>query len=192
MMGDVVHIVMSEVKMNILQWQKQMLYVRNEMCKLDVKQIYHYYAPNNGCSLKEISKVEDCLGIKFDNQYKEFLQYVNGWKECYRLVSFLGTKELLSSEITDMAKEILEIECSFDEQLEFRKEELLPIAVDEYGSDLFVLTPPVNDKNGMVIWFAGGEIERFPSFEVFRDTILQYMNDELNEDFRSHDLSSDA
>ena len=108
------------------------------------------------------------------------------------MVSFLGTKELLSSEITDMAKEILEIECSFDEQLEFRKEELLPIAVDEYGSDLFVLTPPVNDKNGMVIWFAGGEIERFPSFEVFRDTILQYMNDELNEDFRSHDLSSDA
>lgn len=180
------------VKLNILQWREQMLYVKNEMCKLDVKQIYHYYMPNNGCNLEEILRVEDCLGIKFDHQYKEFLQYVNGWKECYRLVSFLGTKELLSSEITDMAKEILEIECSFDEQLEFRKEELLPIAVDEYGSDLFVLTPPVNDKNGMVIWFAGGEIERFPSFEVFRDTILQYMNDELNEDFRSHDLSSDA
>ena len=50
-----------------------MLYVKNEMCKLDVKQIYHYYMPNNGCNLEEILRVEDCLGIKFDHQYKEFL-----------------------------------------------------------------------------------------------------------------------
>lgn len=171
--------------MNILQWRDQMISIKNEMHTLDVKQIYRYYEPNNGCSLEEISKVEDCLGIKFDNQYKEFLQYVNGWKECYRLVSFLGTKELLGSKEMDVAKEVLEIVCPLDEELEFKQDELLPIAVDEYGSDLFVLTPPINGENGMVIWFAGQEIERFASFEVFRDTILQYMSQELNEDFRS-------
>lgn len=167
--------------MNIPDWINSMLSIQRELCKLDTKKVYTYYSPNEGCTKQDIYVTESRLGIKLDKQYTEFLRFANGWRNIYRSVSLLGTNDLLKSEKMDLARDILEIVCPLDEDLEYKVEELLPIAVDEYGADVFVLTPFENGKCSEVIWFAGQEIERFSTFEKFLNAIMQYIVNEVEQ-----------
>lgn len=170
--------------MDILNWMQSMLSIRKEMQELDSEKLYRYYPPNEGCSEDDIRQVENHIGGVLDKEYATFLRFANGWREFFTSISLLGTKELISSPDMDMAKDLLKIVYPLNPQLGFKEEDLLPIAVDEVGRCFFVITPPVNGKNGAVIWFVGQEVERYDSFNSFLEAILQYNIDDLEESFK--------
>ena len=146
--------------MDYTNWIQKMLAVRNEMCTLDSENLYRYYPPNKCCSAEDILQVEHHLNIGLDKQYAEFLKCADGQREFFTSVSLLGTHELISSPDMEMAKDLLKVVYPLNPQLEFAKEELLPITVDEVGSCFFAITPSANGGSGAVIWFAGQEAER--------------------------------
>jgi hypothetical protein len=49
-----------------------------------------------------------------------------------------------------------------------------PLAATAVDLDLFVMTRRSNPSPGMVIWFAGSEIERFPSFREYFLAMVDY------------------
>lgn len=176
----IIYVVKGSI-MDISAWIDKMISLRNEMCQLDLEKIYNYYSPNSGSTATEIQQVEKELGISLDKQYTEFLKFANGWCEFFQAFSLFGTKELITSPQMTKAKEILGVVYPWWENPEFKEKELLPIAVDETGSDLFVLTPATVGGNSMVLWIAGQEIERYDSFFAFLDAMLEYTKEELDD-----------
>ena len=177
--------------MDYSNWIKRMLAVRNEMRILDSEKLYRYYPPNKCCSAEDILQVEAQLKITLDKQYADFLKCADGWREFFASISLLGTQELISSPDMDMAEDLLKTVYPLNPQLEFAMEDLLPIAVDEVGSSFFVITPPINGRNGTVIWFVGQEVERYDSFDSFLSAILQYNIDDLEESFKGKNVNNE-
>lgn len=170
--------------MDISSWIERMLSVREEMHRLDSEKLYRYYPPNKGCSDEDLRRAETRLGVKLDSQYASFLRRADGWREFFADISLFGTRELTGSPEMDMARELLDVVYPLNPHLEYKKEDLLPIAADEVGRGFFALTPAVEGGHGSVIWFVGQEVERYASFHRFLSAILQYNIDDLEESFR--------
>lgn len=71
------------------------------------------------------------------------------------------------------------IEDSVLESSGFLRDQLLPIAATSTDKDLFVITKPASPNPGIVIWFAGDEIDRFESFTEFFLAMIDYNREEL-------------
>ena len=56
----------------------------------------------------------------------------------------------------------------------FKRQELLPIAATSVDKDLFVMTLPNSQSPGIVLWFAGEEVDRFQSFDDYFLAMVEY------------------
>lgn len=162
----------------IEDWKNEivtMVYVKQELMKLDVKGIWPHHFPEIAAIEEQIIEVEEGLGHSLDKSYQNFLKSANGWKGFYQTVDLFGTSELLGSSAMDYAYTILAaIEDDIIESTGFSREELLPIATTRYDKDLFVISRPGSHSPGIVIWFAGEEIDRFPNFEKYFLAMVDY------------------
>jgi hypothetical protein len=150
------------------------------MEKLDKEGLWEYYLPEAAASEEVLIRTERQLGFSLDSQYREFLKYANGWKAFYQSVDLFGTDELVDSPDMDYAISILDaIEETVLESSGVERDQLLPIAATKIDKDLFVITKPNSSNPGMVIWFAGDEIDRFESFTEFFLSMIDYNREEL-------------
>lgn len=155
---------------------ESMINIMSDLKKADIDEIYEYNLPESPATQKQIEEVEDYLGYKLDKEYKSFLKHADGWKGFKQTIDLFGTKELLH------IKEIDSVNVAFDTLLEegvlessgFSKSELLPIAVAQYDSDLFLMTNANSNIPGMIIWFAGYEVERYENFQRFFSAMIEY------------------
>jgi hypothetical protein len=60
-----------------------------------------------------------------------------------------------------------------------RREQLFPISATQSDRDLFVIVPSVSGSPGIVIWFAGEEVERFPTFDDYFLAMVEYGRQDL-------------
>jgi hypothetical protein len=61
----------------------------------------------------------------------------------------------------------------------FLRDELLPIAATQFDKDLFELSNPKSHSPGLVIWFAGEEIDQYSSFNHYFLAMIDYNRAEI-------------
>ena len=163
---------------SVNDWQKEigvMIYVKDAISKLDVDRVFKHHLPKVAASEDRIRAAETALGYALDERYVAFLRWANGWPGFFHHADLFGTEELCGSVQMESAKELISATASeVFESSGVRTDELLPIAVSSADLDLFVLMKPNSAKPGMVIWFAGGEVQRFPNFDEFFLAMVDY------------------
>jgi hypothetical protein len=169
------------------QWKERivtMVYVKQELMKLDVEQIWPHHLPELAAKEETLKETEAYLGFRIDQDYREFLKMASGWKGFYHTVDLFGTQELSGNQLMQYAQSLLEaVEDEVIRSIGFSRKELLPIAVTRYDKDLFVMTRPNLDSLGNVIWIAGEEIDRYPNFTEYFLAMIEY-NRLLVDDLR--------
>jgi len=159
-----------------------MYLVQNEIQRLDKLGIWQYYYPEIAATEKQLATVETHLGHSIDRDYRDFLLCANGWKCFTQSVNLFSTGDLTGSSLMDYAMAMLTIldEENVIKASGFTRAELLPIAATFEDRELHVITRPTSRKPGIVIWFSGEEIERFPNFKEYFLAMTDYNRLEID------------
>ena len=167
------------------EWRERivaMVYVKQELMKLDVSGIWPHHLPELAASEETLRKTEAHLGFRIAQDYREFLKMANGWKGFLQTVDLFGTEELSGSPTMQYAQSLLDfVEDDVIKSTGFSREELLPIAATKYDKDLFVMTCPTSHAPGTVVWVAGEEIDRYPNFTEFFLAMIEYNRQLVND-----------
>lgn len=170
----------QDVTSSLKAWRDRiavMCIVREEIQRSDTAGLWQYHYPEAPATEAQVEAAEARLGYKLDPSYRDFLRCANGWKCVMQSVSLFGTADLMGSELMRYAMNLLDVmDDTFPlvESSGFTKAELLPIAATPEDQDLHVITKPGMDQAGMVIWFVGQEIERYPNFEEYFLAMVDY------------------
>ena len=151
--------------------------VQEEIQRLDKLGIWQYYYPDLAATKEQLAAVEAHLGHGLDKDYRDFLLCANGWKGFTQTVNLFGTGDLMGSSLMDYALEMLDVmddAYPFSESAGFSKAELLPIAATFEDRELHVMTRATSRQPGVVIWFSGQEIERYPDFKEYFLAMTDY------------------
>ena len=163
----------DEKESNLKDWKDKisvMVLVKQEIQRLDKMGIWPHYLPEIAAIEEQLASAEKYLGHSIDKDYREFLMCANGWKGFLHTIDLFGTGDLIGSSLMDYVLRNLDVmddAAKLSETSGFLKEELLPIAATREDIDLFVITRETSSHPGIVIWFAGGEVEKFPNFKEF-------------------------
>ena len=150
--------------------------IKQELAEIDTHKLWPWHLPNVGATELELMECRHFLGFELDPIYQDFLTYANGWRGFIQATDLFGTKELMGSDKKNQnAEEILsDIEDSVLDQAGTSKEALFPIAMSQLDFDVFAMVKPSFARAGMVIWFAGYEIQRFENFHDFFLAMEEY------------------
>lgn len=122
---------------------------------------------------EEIVEAETRIGVPFSTQFKELLLLMNGWKGFYILIDLFGTEDFLAGRSTKIWErpEIKEYIIHSG----FSTNDIIPIGASDAELDVFLLVSPRSTKGaGTVLWWAGEEIDRFPTFRDFFSAMVNY------------------
>ena len=162
----------------ITDWKKEIVVaglVQEETAKLDIQKQWDYYLPNVAATERDLLRTETILEHPLDPRYREFLKYANGWRCFYQRVDLFGTEDLGNGVSMQMAYLLLDaIAAESLGNSRLARADLLPIAVSSTDVDLFVMTHPASSDPGIVIWFAGYEVQRFVRFDDFFLAMVDY------------------
>src|SRR5690606_15345998 len=115
------------------------------------------------------------FGVRLDAQHREFLSFANGWPAFFQSVDLFGTDDLVGGPRMDIANGMLDaMESSVFEQAGIERAAVVPIAATTVDLDVFVMLVLDGKLVPPVIWLAGYEIERFPSFDEYYVAMLGY------------------
>ena len=150
--------------------------IHQRLRELDRKAIWEYHLPEVAASEDEIAATEQWLGYQLDPAYRRFLRFANGWRSFVQHVDILGTAGLAGGTVIDAARgQLGAVEPGiFAGNVGLDIADVLPIAASTEQSDMFLLGLPWSKEPGAVIWFAGYLIERFPNFDEFYLSMLDY------------------
>jgi cell wall assembly regulator SMI1 len=154
--------------------------VKQELLKRDKARLWPHHLPEVGATEEQLQAAEKALGFSLDPQYRDFLLHADGWKGVCQTVDLFGTGQLMRSGVMDHAMVLLNsIEPGVLESSGFLRDQLLPIAASASDRDLFVIALPHSPSPGMVIWFAGEEIDRFENFQEYFLAMIDYNREEV-------------
>lgn len=146
----------------------ELVFVKQKLAELDTKGLWQHRLPAVAASEAKLIAVEAHLGEPLDPAYRAFLLHADGWPAFYQSVDLFGSGDLLGGDRSHHAAEMLSfVEDPVLAASSLRREELLPIAASTVDLDLFVMTRRRATRPGLVIWLAGSEIDRFPSFDEY-------------------------
>jgi hypothetical protein len=156
-----------------------MALVKQKLAEVDTEGLWEYRLPRVAASQERLAQVEAHLGEALDPSYRDFLRHADGWPAFYQTVDLFGSDDLLGGDRLRHAEEMLGY--LEDEQLAADRagQDLLPIAASPVDLDLFVMTRRSSSRPGMVIWLAGSEIDRFPSFDAYFLAMVDYNRAEV-------------
>jgi SMI1-KNR4 cell-wall len=156
--------------------------VKQEMMVLDHKKLWPYHLPEVAATEAQVVESERTLGHPLDPRYRAFLKRANGWPAFYQTVDLFGTIDLIGGPRRENANAALRLlDNGVLATSGVNIEELLPIAATKLDRDLFVMTRPHARCPGMVIWFAGEEVDRFSIFDDCFLAMIEYNRQELND-----------
>lgn len=154
----------------------ELMTLKDNMKKIDINNVFEYYSPNPPADNKKIEMFKK-HNIFDDSEILSFYQKCNGWKCFYQMVDLFGTEDYFTDKITYadvILKEVLKYQDEFTDQ------QVVPIAISQDDMDIFVLVKEGKCK-GNIIWFAGGEIERFSSFKDFFAKMTEYCKSDFSD-----------
>jgi hypothetical protein len=164
--------------MERIDWKQrivELVLVKQKLAELDTKGLWQYRLPAVAASEAKLEAVEAHLGEALDPAFRAFLLHADGWPAFYQTVDLFGSDDLLGSDRSRHAARMLGyVEPAVLTAGGLRREELLPIAASPVDLDLFVMTRRSASRPGVVVWLAGSEIDRFPSFEEYFLAMVDY------------------
>jgi hypothetical protein len=162
----------------IQDWKKEIAVgwlVKQAMMELDKHKVFPYHLPEVAASESQILEAERQIGHTLDASYKAFLRHANGWQSFWQTSDLFGTDDLIRGKRKDNGEFSLSM---LDEgviaKCKFKRQDLLPISVTPFDRDVFVITRPNSPSPGIVIWFAGEEVERFLTFDDYFLAMVEY------------------
>jgi hypothetical protein len=132
-----------------------------------------WYLPRVAAKREDILSVESKLGVKFPDEFAEFLELANGWQGFHVLTDLFGLQELNDgkSQLVLQRPELRELlrVAGINEQ------HAIVIGASDLDLDVFVLVS--SDSlvlPGGVIWFASEEVDRYETFADFFSAMVNY------------------
>ena len=165
------------------EWKQriaEMAIIKQAVAEADDEGLWEYRLPHVGATEPQLKAVERHLGEPLAARYREFLECAGGWPAFLQTVDLFGPEELLGNERFRHAQEMVGyLEDEVLKKSHVRREDLLPIAASPVDRHLFVMTRKSAPKPGVVIWFDGSEVDRFPSFDEFFLAMMDYNREEI-------------
>jgi hypothetical protein len=134
---------------------------------------FPWHLPHVAAGESQIAEAEKAANFDFPAEFRALLSVINGWRGFYMAVDLFGTDDFISGRSLQM-KQRDEI-ADFLQGAGFKDEEALVIGASDEERDTFIL---ISDSNaslaGGVLWWAGGEIDRFSGCGAFFETMVNY------------------
>ena len=169
----------------ITDWQQEIgiaIQVKQALQEADTRGVWVHHLPEVAASEADLRFCEQQLLHELDLRYRAFLRVANGWKSFYQSVDLFGTGDLIGSGRMQSARRLL---TALDRRVIADTgcgiSELLPIAASGHDKDLFVIAQQCSQQAGKVFWFAGEEIDRYPSFDGYFLAMIEYNRVEVGE-----------
>jgi len=164
-------------------WRPEIVHlvgIKQAIDDADTRGLWEYHLPKVRVSDEEIDAVERHLGIRLDPDYRGFLRYANGWPSFIQAVNLFGTEDLRGSPTFAYANQMLDaVEPIVYEQTGLERGAVLPIAATTEDLHMFVMPVVDGQQVPPVVWLAGYEIDRFPSFDDYVLAMIEYNAREL-------------
>lgn len=156
--------------------------IKQAIADADAKMIWEHRLPGVRASEEELATLEQSLGERLDPRYREFLSYAGGWPAFHQMIDLFGPRDLAGGERLANATRLLSyIEPIVFESSGLRRQDLLPIAASREDLDVFAIARRSAPEPGIVVWFAGTEIERYPNFDEYYLATMDYARQELEQ-----------
>jgi len=159
-----------------MDWEfeiSKLVFIKEKIYELDSLKLWEYHLPNVSAKEKQIDNLQKECKNKLPSKYIDFLKYANGWKSFYQNVDLFGISDFHDSK---RQRYVGTIYSQLPDSIK-DKEKLVPIASTYQDIDLFC----INIETGEVIWFAGGEIDKFNDFNDFFLAMIDYNREELRD-----------
>lgn len=156
--------------------------VKQALREADREDLWPHQLPGVAATVAQLLAVEARLGEPLDPAHRAFLATAGGWRGLFQTIDLLGPEELLGGTRWGRATELLGY-VSDDVLISagLRREHLLPIAASTVENDVFVIGLRSSRTPGVVVWFAGDEVERFASFDDFFVRMVDYNRREIQK-----------
>lgn len=164
-----------------MDWVKEIaiaVLVKRKVAEADVEHIWDHGSPGVAAIEREICDAEARLGFSLDAEHRAFLLHANGWDWFFQSVDVFGASDFLEGPRCQRAEELLKSLESLSDLCGFNKDELLPIAVSRFNTDVFAISRSRSHSPGTVFWFAGQVIDTFPSFGEWFLSMVDYNRSE--------------
>ncbi|WP_030315317.1 SMI1/KNR4 family protein [Streptomyces flavochromogenes] len=153
---------------------RRMRAARERVRAADTDELWRFEEPRPPADADRLREVAGRLGHELDRAYVSFLLAADGWPALFQDIDVFGTGELLGSPAMETARMLVDsMEPDALMRSGLARDALLPIAASTTTIDFFVMpVMPVmpmapGDVVAPVIWIAGAEVERYPSFPDF-------------------------
>jgi hypothetical protein len=146
-----------------------------------VDPLYRYLRPPPGATEKGIDATERKLGFRLDPSYRRFLAHADGWPGFFHNIDLFSTGQLVAGPGLDSVHTGLAAigDEDFQTGIGFGLDEVFPIGKDMGQADMWLMVKPTCASAGQVIWYWGSEDERFPDFDEFFLSMLDYLRRDL-------------
>ncbi len=162
----------------------QLVLVKQELAAVDTAGLWEHAWPRVKADEASIAEAERALGEPLDAGYRDFLLHADGWPAISQDHDLFGTEDLRGSAAFRSATERLgHLEEMALAASAVRLDDVYPIAASRHEIDIFSIGRRGGSQPGVVIWFAGTEIDRFPTFAEFFLALVEYNRYEI-EQFR--------
>jgi hypothetical protein len=149
--------------------------VKQALMEADKKKNWPCHLPEVAATEEQIQEAETVLGCPLDPRYREFLGYANGWPGFWHTADLFGTADFIGGPRKENAEfAIGMLDDAVLEKSKISRGDLLPISATKFDRDLFVIVRKGSTEAGVVIWFAGEEIERFATFDDYFLAMVDY------------------
>ncbi|MFD9046648.1 SMI1/KNR4 family protein [Streptomyces zaomyceticus] len=134
----------------------------------DTDELWRFEEPRPPADAERLREVAASLGHELDRAYVSFLLAADGWPALFQDIDVFGTGDLLGSPAMETARMLVDsMEPDALTRSGLDPAALLPIAASSTTIDFFVMPVTSGDAVAPVIWIAGAEVERYPSFPDF-------------------------
>ena len=179
-------------KVKDMDWKKEisrLVLIKQELHQYDPHSLWPWHIPGTAANSTDIINVESKLGFKLPTEYAKMFEYINGWTGFFQTVDLFSLDDLLGSDLMKYAHTILmtlEQEGILHES-GISLDDIFPIAATKLDLDIFVITKHDINTPGMVIWYAGQEIDRFTNLNEYFLSMIEYHEIGLKEIKEAYD-----
>jgi hypothetical protein len=153
----------------------ELVLVKQRLHEVDREGLWEHRLPAVAATPAELQAAETALGEPLDALHRGFLTAAGGWLAFWHDVDLFGPGDLVGGPRWSRgAQAVADLEEDVVRSAGVTREVLLPIAVSAADLDLFVLTRRAAARPGMVLWFAGAEVDRFADFHEFFVAMTDY------------------
>ncbi|MDQ6798295.1 MAG: SMI1/KNR4 family protein [Actinomycetota bacterium] len=149
--------------------------LKQKLAEVDTEGLWEYHLPAVAATEAELAVVEAHIGESLDPSHRAFLLHADGWPAVHQTVDLFGSADLRGGpRFVHATKMLGYIDDEVLEAGDLRRADLLPIAASPVDLNVFVITRRSAATPGVVVWFAGAEIDRFPTFDEYMLATLDY------------------